>query len=272
MSSATELVIAFVMGFLGTIQWAMHGLVDIRLTLIILAGSLFGVQLGAIGTTYVKEHMIKIVMGSIMLIVAVSRGLAVPRYLTELKLISVGESTLSDPGYRQLPHHVCRSRLRRLDHPGRHVEGQAGRDRSQNGRDRRHLTGGGGIIWGRGQRARKALPPPPNPYAKKVGATRRVALLNGRRLERQAPNCPGRVATGRSQVQLGNEGKQGKGRRGGPALRPAPSRAWGRSGFPSGAWARGRRSRSFPSATWERRAESRNWEGEPGRRNPEPRT
>jgi hypothetical protein len=30
----------------------------------------------------VKEHMIKIVMGSIMLIVAVSRGLAVPRYLT----------------------------------------------------------------------------------------------------------------------------------------------------------------------------------------------
>jgi hypothetical protein len=39
--------------------------------------------------------MIKIVMGSIMLIVAVSRGLAVPRYLTELKLISVGETTLS---------------------------------------------------------------------------------------------------------------------------------------------------------------------------------
>ena len=50
---------------------------------------------GAIGTTYVKEHMIKIVMGSIMLIVAVSRGLAVPKYLTELQLISVGPSTLS---------------------------------------------------------------------------------------------------------------------------------------------------------------------------------
>ena len=90
-SSATELVIAFVMGFFGTIKWAMHGMVDIRLTLIILAGSLLGVQLGAIGTTYVKEHMIKIVMGSIMLIVAVSRALAVPKYLTELKLISVGE-------------------------------------------------------------------------------------------------------------------------------------------------------------------------------------
>ena len=93
-ASASELVIAFVMGFFGTIKWAMHGQVDIRLTLIILAGSLLGVQLGAIGTTYVKEHMIKIVMGSIMLIVAVSRGLAVPQYLTELKLISVGETTL----------------------------------------------------------------------------------------------------------------------------------------------------------------------------------
>jgi hypothetical protein len=97
-ASATELVIAFVMGFGGTIKWAMMGQVDIRLTLIILAGSLLGVQLGAIGTTYVKEHMIKIVMGSIMLIVAVSRGLAVPKYLTELKLISVGETTLSVMG------------------------------------------------------------------------------------------------------------------------------------------------------------------------------
>ena len=93
-ASATELVIAFVMGFFGTIKWAMHGMVDIRLTLIILAGSLFGVQLGAIGTTYVKEHMIKVVMGTIMLIVAVSRALAVPQYLKELELISLSPTTL----------------------------------------------------------------------------------------------------------------------------------------------------------------------------------
>jgi hypothetical protein len=88
-ASATELVIAFVMGFAGTIKWAMNGMVDIRLTLIILAGSLMGVQLGAIGTTYVKEHLIKVVMGTIMLIVAVSRGLAVPIYLKDLGLISL---------------------------------------------------------------------------------------------------------------------------------------------------------------------------------------
>jgi hypothetical protein len=94
-SSATELVIAFVMGFGGTVKWAMHGMVDIRLTLIILAGSLLGVQLGAIGTTYVKEHMIKIVMGTIMLIVAVSRGLAVPKYLKQLGVIAPSDTAIS---------------------------------------------------------------------------------------------------------------------------------------------------------------------------------
>lgn len=93
-ASATELVIAFVMGLGGSINWALHGMVDIRLTLIILAGSLLGVQLGAIGTTYVKEHMIKIVMGTIMLIVAFSRGFAIPQYLAQLKLIEVEENTI----------------------------------------------------------------------------------------------------------------------------------------------------------------------------------
>jgi hypothetical protein len=91
-ASATELVIAFVMGLGGSINWAMHGMVDIRLVLIILAGSLLGVQLGAIGTTIVKEHMIKIVMGSIMLVVAVSRGLAIPTYLNKLGLMTISSS------------------------------------------------------------------------------------------------------------------------------------------------------------------------------------
>ncbi|MDI6852741.1 MAG: sulfite exporter TauE/SafE family protein [Deltaproteobacteria bacterium] len=93
-SSATELVIAFVMGFGGSVKWAVTGMIDIRLTLIILAGSLLGVQLGAIGTTYVKEHMIKIVMGTIMLIVAVSRGLAIPKYLVNLNVITMPQNTI----------------------------------------------------------------------------------------------------------------------------------------------------------------------------------
>ena len=91
-ASATELVIAFVMGLGGTLIWAYYGMVDIRLVLLILAGSLFGVQLGAIGTTYVKEYMIKYVMATIMLIVAVSRFFALPKYLNQLQLISLRES------------------------------------------------------------------------------------------------------------------------------------------------------------------------------------
>ncbi len=95
MASATELVVAFVMGLGGTLLWAYYGMVDIRLTLIILGGSLFGVQLGAIGTTYVKDYMIKYVMATIMLIVALSRGLAMPSYLTKLQVISVKADTLA---------------------------------------------------------------------------------------------------------------------------------------------------------------------------------
>jgi len=85
-ASATELVIAFIMGAWGSFQWGMSGLIDIRLTLLILAGSLVGVQLGALGTTYVKDHTIKIVMASVMVIVAVSRGAKIPGYLADLGL------------------------------------------------------------------------------------------------------------------------------------------------------------------------------------------
>ena len=95
MASATELVVAFVMGLGGTLIWAFYGMVDIRLTLIILAGSLFGVQLGAIGTTYVKDYVIKYVMATIMLIVAFSRGLAIPKYLQQLDTINWDASLIS---------------------------------------------------------------------------------------------------------------------------------------------------------------------------------
>ena len=83
-ASATELVIAFVMGLFGTLKYAMGGFVDIRLAMLILLGSLFGIQLGAIGTTYVRPYMIKLVTAMIMLIVAVSRALVIPVYLGEL--------------------------------------------------------------------------------------------------------------------------------------------------------------------------------------------
>jgi uncharacterized membrane protein YfcA len=96
MASATELVIAFVMGLGGSFKYAMHGLVDVRLALIILAGSLFGIQLGAIGTTYVKPYMIKMVMGVIMVIVLFSRALMIPVYMAQLGMIGkLGETTVA---------------------------------------------------------------------------------------------------------------------------------------------------------------------------------
>lgn len=94
-ASATELVVAFIMGAWGSIQWGISGLIDIRMTLLILAGSLIGVQLGALGTTYVKDHTIKLVMAAVMLIVAVSRGAKVPGYLADLDLIPALQSQMS---------------------------------------------------------------------------------------------------------------------------------------------------------------------------------
>ena len=87
-ASATELIIAFVMGAWGSVQWGLSGLIDIRLALLLLATSLIGVQLGALGTTYVKDYIIKVVMATTMLIVAISRGVKVPGYLADLELIS----------------------------------------------------------------------------------------------------------------------------------------------------------------------------------------
>lgn len=87
MASATELVIAFVMGLGGTVKFGLSGFVDIRLAMIILAGSLFGIQIGAIGTTYVKPFMIKLVMGLIMVTVLFSRLFVIPVYLSKLGLI-----------------------------------------------------------------------------------------------------------------------------------------------------------------------------------------
>ncbi|MFZ5758167.1 MAG: sulfite exporter TauE/SafE family protein [Thermodesulfobacteriota bacterium] len=85
-ASATELGIAFIMGAWGSIQWGLSGLIDIRLALLLLSASLIGVQLGALGTTYVKDYIIKIVMASVMLIVAVSRGFLIPGYLADVGL------------------------------------------------------------------------------------------------------------------------------------------------------------------------------------------
>jgi hypothetical protein len=95
LASGTELVIAFVMGLSGTITWGLGGFVDIRMTLLILSGSLVGVQLWAIGTTYVKDYMVKLVMATVMIIIVISRAMVVPTYLHDLGVITVSEGMTS---------------------------------------------------------------------------------------------------------------------------------------------------------------------------------
>lgn len=87
MASATELVIAFIMGLGGTIFYGLEGAVDIRLAMLILLGSLFGIQVGAIGTTYVKDYQVKFTMAVIMLTVLFSRFFYIPGYLGQLGLM-----------------------------------------------------------------------------------------------------------------------------------------------------------------------------------------
>lgn len=82
-ASATELMIAFAMGIGGTIIYGLYGFVDIYLAMIILAGSLFGVQLGGVSATYAKDYTIKIVMGSVMILIMISLLLKLPIYLIE---------------------------------------------------------------------------------------------------------------------------------------------------------------------------------------------
>ena len=90
-ASGTELVIAFGMGLTGAFTYALTGFVDFRLTALILAGSLIGVQVGAIGTSYVKQYMIKIVAGIVMVLAGLSRVLVIPGYLSDLSIVPVAD-------------------------------------------------------------------------------------------------------------------------------------------------------------------------------------
>lgn len=87
-ASATELVVAFIVGMGGSLFYALDGYLDIRLSLIIVAGSLFGLQIGAISAAYARDHIIKFIMATIAIMILVSRLFYIPGYLSELNLIS----------------------------------------------------------------------------------------------------------------------------------------------------------------------------------------
>jgi uncharacterized protein len=83
-AAGTELYLAMFMGAFGAINYVYQGYVDIRLTMLLYLGSLIGVYIGVYGTKVVKEVMIRIVTGVIIMLCVISRAVAVPMYLRQL--------------------------------------------------------------------------------------------------------------------------------------------------------------------------------------------
>ncbi|HAG07072.1 MAG: hypothetical protein XD69_0227 [Clostridia bacterium 62_21] len=87
-AAGTELGMAIFSGAYGALMYAKGGFVDIRLTLLLYLGSLLGIQIGAIATKAVREGQIKLVIVTVVALVAASRAVAIPKYLAELGNVS----------------------------------------------------------------------------------------------------------------------------------------------------------------------------------------
>jgi hypothetical protein len=88
-AAGTELYLAMYMGAFGALNYAYQGFVDIRLTMLMYLGSLIGIYVGVYGTKVVKEVVIRITTGVIILICVVSRGVAIPVYLRQLEWLEM---------------------------------------------------------------------------------------------------------------------------------------------------------------------------------------
>jgi len=83
-AAGSELYLAMFMGAWGAMNYAYQGFVDIRLVMLLYLGSLLGIFIGAYGVKVVKEVLIRIVTGAIILLCVLSRGIAIPMYLRQL--------------------------------------------------------------------------------------------------------------------------------------------------------------------------------------------
>ncbi len=92
-AAGTELFLAMFMGAWGAFNYGMQGYVDLRLTMLLYAGSLVGIYFGAIGTHLVKELYIRLVTAILILLCVVSRALAIPEYMMQLNMIKMGEGS-----------------------------------------------------------------------------------------------------------------------------------------------------------------------------------
>jgi uncharacterized membrane protein YfcA len=91
-AAGSELYLAMFMGAFGALNYAFEGLVDIRLTLLLFAGSLFGIYIGAYGTKVVKEVIIRLVTAVIIILCVFSRLIAIPIYLQQLGYVNFDSS------------------------------------------------------------------------------------------------------------------------------------------------------------------------------------
>jgi uncharacterized protein len=88
-AAGTELYLAMFMGAWLAISYAWYGAVDIRLVLLMYLGSLTGIYVGAYGTRVVKEKIIRLVTGMIILLCVFSRAIAIPVYLRQLNMVNL---------------------------------------------------------------------------------------------------------------------------------------------------------------------------------------
>jgi hypothetical protein len=88
-AAGSELYLAQFMGAWGALNYAYEGFVDLRMTLLLYLGSLLGIFIGAYGVKVVKEVMIRIVTGLLILVCVLSRVVALPIYLRQLGWISM---------------------------------------------------------------------------------------------------------------------------------------------------------------------------------------
>jgi len=91
-ATGTELYLALYMGLFGALNYALEGLVDIRLTLLLYLGSLLGIHVGVYGVKVVSEKIIRLATGVIIILCVISRGINVPVYMRDLHWINFDKS------------------------------------------------------------------------------------------------------------------------------------------------------------------------------------
>jgi uncharacterized membrane protein YfcA len=92
-AAGTGLFLAVFMGAWGAINYAWGGFVDLRLTFLLYLGSLIGIYIGAYGTKVVKEKIIRLVTGIIILLCVLSRAVNIPVYLHKLEFMSLSDNS-----------------------------------------------------------------------------------------------------------------------------------------------------------------------------------